>query len=449
MAKAEHRGGTPTRVQSQARSTATHIYTVAAEVWKSRKPADRLLAAHFRRHRKLGAQDRRLISETFFALFRWWGWLRQLARDETSMWQRDPKRAAESIEWQSMLLGAHLLDVTALHPVAAVWKQRVAERRRIPSYLECFGGLPLEKAVAGMRDVFALDLAVDQLLPDWISDELPDAPDGLQTAMQRRPPLWLRARTDIATAVAALEEEGISVEPHAHIPAALKLAPTRINLYELESYTRGLFEVQDLASQVIGLVCSPAPGQRWWDACAGAGGKTLQLAGLMHEKGLVLATDIRAYKLEDLRKRARRAKLSNIQAKPWNGRELPGKAESFHGVLVDAPCTCSGTWRRNPDARWTMSRKDIDEAVATQSEILERVAGAVRPKGALVYATCSLFPRENQAVVQTFLDSHPDFSLEAIPHPLNQTASNGMVTVWPMDGDCDAMFAARLRRTGG
>ena len=127
--------------------------------------------------------------------------------------------------------------------------------------------------------------------------------------------------------------------------------------------------------------------------------KSLQLASMMNEKGLVLATDIREYKLTDLRKRARRAHLSNIQAKPWDGKEIPGKPGSLHGVLVDAPCTCTGTWRRNPDARWTMKREEIAAAVATQSEILEAVIPALRQMGVLVYATCSLCDAENEGVV--------------------------------------------------
>ena len=150
---------------------------------------------------------------------------------------------------------------------------------------------------------------------------------------------------------------------------------------------------------------APKPGERWFDPCAGAGGKTLHIAQLMMRKGTVVAGDIREEKLNDLRLRARRAGFPNITAKAHNGGVWKGK-HLFDGILVDAPCSCSGVWRRNPGAQWKLTPEDLDDLSATQLKILENYAAALRTGGVMVYATCSLFDRENSAVVKEFLARH-------------------------------------------
>ena len=213
----------------------------------------------------------------------------------------------------------------------------------------------------------------------------------------------------------------------------------------LESYRKGLFEIQDLASQCVGLVCAPRPGSRWLDACAGAGGKTLQLAQLMKRKGNVTASDLRSYKLEDLRRRARRAGFPNITTK--ENIAASGKVKHpFDGVLIDAPCSCSGVWRRNPGAQWILSAEEINDIAVRQLEILETYAAAVRAGGVLVYATCSVFDIENVDVVRKFMDKHPEFKLDPFPNPLTGDIAPGMLRI---DGglyNCDTLFAARLRK---
>ncbi|HCH87370.1 MAG TPA: SAM-dependent methyltransferase, partial [Lentisphaeria bacterium] len=179
----------------------------------------------------------------------------------------------------------------------------------------------------------------------------------------------------------------------------------------------------------------------------GAGGKTLELADLMERTGTVVACDVRSYKLDDLRIRARRAGFPNIVTREWDGKPFKGKqAGGYDGVLVDAPCSCSGVWRRNPDGRWTLKPEDVEEAAALQQRILEAASTAVRSGGLLIYATCSLFPRENGGVVDAFLASHEEFALEPFEHPLTGEPCGGMLQVRSFDGDCDSMFVARLRR---
>ncbi|MFO7610035.1 MAG: RsmB/NOP family class I SAM-dependent RNA methyltransferase, partial [Candidatus Krumholzibacteriia bacterium] len=179
----------------------------------------------------------------------------------------------------------------------------------------------------------------------------------------------------------------------------------------------GRVDVQDLASQRIGQAVDAQPGQVVWDCCAGAGGKSLQLAALLEGKGAVHATDLYENKLKDLRKRARRAGWANLRAGLWDGDRLPDfgpevdRRGGFDRVLVDAPCSGSGTWRRHPDGRLRFAADQLPDLAAVQASLLETAAGAVRPGGLLVYATCSWFTAENEDVVAGFLAARPEFAL--------------------------------------
>ena len=171
----------------------------------------------------------------------------------------------------------------------------------------------------------------------------------------------------------------------------------------------------------------------------------------MQRKGTVVATDIREYKLEDLRKRARRAGFPNIQTRAWDGKGVrPQHRERFDGVLVDAPCSCSGVWRRNPDGVWTLNPQEVAETAQLQTRILEAAAPGVKPGGVLIYATCSVFKEENREQAAAFLARHPEFVPERFPHPLTgELTTDGMLQITPADADCDAMFVARMRKLKG
>jgi 16S rRNA (cytosine967-C5)-methyltransferase len=312
----------------------------------------------------------------------------------------------------------------------------------------------LEQKSSAFRRLFGHGRDIGQplvadLLPEWAAPEIacPRPPAELIAWLQRRPPLWLRAQQPDAEAVAR-ELAAAGLEPVRHGSAlwAMQVGHPRVNLYTLAAYRDGRVEVQDLASQLVGTLCAPQAGQRWWDACAGGGGKSLLLAQLMGRRGTVVATDIREHKLENLKMRSRRAGFPNIQPRAWDGKALPRDRATFDGVLVDAPCTCSGTWRRNPAARWSLRRGEMAEMAALQRELLRKAASGVKPGGVLVYATCSFFRRENEDVAAAFLADRTDFKPDAFAHPLTGAATAGAVQIWPWDGDCDAMFIARFRR---
>jgi 16S rRNA (cytosine967-C5)-methyltransferase len=194
----------------------------------------------------------------------------------------------------------------------------------------------------------------------------------------------------------------------------------------------------------VALACDPKPGQTWWDACAGEGGKALHLADLMENRGLIWATDRSPRRLERLRERFARAERFNVRTAHWDDAARRPTRVAFDGILVDAPCSGVGTWQRNPHARWTCSPADVAELAAVQRRLLDQVAPALKPGGRLVYAVCTLTRSETESVVEGFGASHP----ELVPVPpfaasgVNDTAllrvirphelgSNGMaVAAW-------------------
>lgn len=245
----------------------------------------------------------------------------------------------------------------------------------------------------------------DQQLQDFIEQQT------------RMPPLWLRpgAAQAAEQLVAELVGEGVkaALSPDGHIYASGGKGITTTQVYQ-----QGLVEIQDLASQQIAEAVAVKPGQKVWDSCAGAGGKSLAIAARMANKGVLVATDLYDYKLDELKRRAKRADMFNIRTFTWNGAEplrLPkevAQQQGFDWVLVDAPCSSSGTWRRNPDARWRFDPTDTNELVAIQQQILIQAAPAVRLGGHLVYATCSWQLAENEAQISWFLRQCPQFLLQ-------------------------------------
>ncbi len=428
------------------------LEAVLRPVLQEGRPADRILAAHFRRHREYGGRDRRFISETVFATLRWWGWLRRLeCCPETRL--LDNEQDVPQQDLARLALSAVLLDNQDLRP--ELWETFCHMAATAPARVESIRvkNTPTER-LKGLWTLFATPVKSPpqwrELLPAWVLPEVTVTSqyDRLIDYLQRRPPLWLRCRPNAVRPVVAelTAKTGIAPHPHSTIPSALRVRHSRVSLYETEGYRRGQYEVQDLASQAAGMVCAPRPGDRWWDACAGGGGKTLLLAEMMERKGTVVASDIREYKLQDLRRRARRAQLPNVETKPWDGKSVRSRKANFDGVLVDAPCTCSGTWRRNPDGRWTTRPEEPAEMAALQLDILKAAATAVKPGGTLVYITCSMFGVENEGVVSAFNEQTDQFELQSFAHPLTGDRCRGMLAIRPWEGDCDILFAARWRK---
>ena len=438
----------PKKFRSQMKSCGNAARAVLEAMFTTGKPADRTLSNFFRENRPLGSRDRKFISEAVYALLRNWGILRKFLPAERREELEGGRIRIGRAELDALIFAALYLEGIDLPAADAIANElRLSWPKPDPAAESQF----LARAEA-LAKVFGVAVAFQEsdLVPDWVPPMLPAGfdPDRFIADLRRRPPMWLRVQvSDRDRLIAELRECGSSVHTHERVENAIAVENPKVNLFTLESFRRGEFEVQDLASQCIGLVAAPKPGERWLDACAGAGGKTLELADLMHRTGTVVACDVRSYKLDDLRIRARRAGFPNIVTRAWDGKPFHGKQEgAFDGVLVDAPCSCSGVWRRNPDGRWTLKPEDVEEAAALQSRILEAASTAVRPGGVLIYATCSLFSRENGEVVAAFLEKNDDFTLEPFGHPLTGEPCDGMLQLHSFDGDCDSMFAARMRR---
>ena len=439
------------RLRNQANSYARIIYILNRDIRVSGKPADRVLRSFFRKNKKFGASDRRVISDTVYKIFRWWGWLRLIPDSEEQLWRSVPEATLSNKRWLSILLAAHVLESTELHPVVVYWKELLRKRLSRPHFIEGLHGKPLAYRADYLGKLFKISKPdCNMLVPLWFMGELERAKADIPNVidfMQRRPPLWIRSQTQ---AISVLKKEfksnGLDIRQSKSLLNAFRLENPRVNLYELPGFQSGKFEVQDIASQVIGIVCDARPGQRWWDVCAGAGGKTLQLASLMKNKGSILATDIRSWKYADLKRRARRSRFFNITTKNWDGNGIPVRTPNFDGVLVDAPCSGTGTWRRNPDGRWSVTRENLYTFPDLQYRILANAAKAVRRGGLLIYATCSICACEDEDVIHHFLNSNSGFSLEELAHPLTGEKVNGIVRVWPQMADSDAIFVAKMRK---
>ena len=213
----------------------------------------------------------------------------------------------------------------------------------------------------------------------------------------------------------------------------------------------GAAEIQDAGSQLVALLVDAKPGQRVVDFCAGAGGKTLAISAQMKNKGRIVACDVLANRLKRGAERFRRAGLHNIDLRPLKNENDPWikrHRNSFDRVLVDAPCSGTGTWRRNPDARWNALGPGLEKLVPLQASILASAARLVKPGGRLIYATCSMLPIENEKQIETFLAAHPDF------RPLNYTdvlegiAPNPgpYLMLTPAQHETDGFFAAVMER---
>jgi len=218
------------------------------------------------------------------------------------------------------------------------------------------------------------------------------------------------------------------------------------DLFRTREFHAGELELQDINSQIVSLVCAPKPGETWWDACAGEGGKLLHLSDLMQNKGLIWASDRTEWRLKRLKIRASRSKAFNYRSVLWDGGAKPPMKTKFDGALVDAPCSGVGTWQRNPHARWTTTAEDVAELAAVQKRMLRTVAGSIKPGGRLIYSVCTLTKAETSDVALEFDKAFPEFVREPIVNPLKpEAAPTNELCLWPADGG-NGMFIVAWRR---
>jgi len=285
---------------------------------------------------------------------------------------------------------------------------------------------------------------ISRAIPDWTREQVEPTLEWVR-ALQSEPVLWLRTQPGEGKAVAS--KVGNCRHFGAGALADILKYNGREDLFRHPAFQEGAFELQDISSQAVGLVCAPNPGQTWWDACAGEGGKLLHLSALMENKGLIWATDRAAWRLDKLKRRAARARAFNYRSRLCDGgQNLPTKTR-FDGVLVDAPCSGIGTWQRNPHARWTTTPEDVSELAEAQKRLLRHVAPAVKPGGKLLYAVCSLARSETVEVVETFAAEHPSFELIPLANPLAPDLPPSLqLWLWPQQFGGNGMFVAAWSR---
>ncbi|MBA3814099.1 MAG: RsmB/NOP family class I SAM-dependent RNA methyltransferase [Alphaproteobacteria bacterium] len=405
----------------------------------AKKPLDRVSHGYFKTRRYIGSKDRQAISAHVYGIMR--------------------HRA--SCDWWALERG---LSPLLMEPINAA-------RIRLLSYLWIHEKMK--------RETFGILFSGEQYAPEKLSDKecsifekLPELqakspwiegefPEWLYPFLKRRfgenltaemaafleqAPLDLRVNTLKATredALKSLERAGLEVLPSSLSPWGLR-SEERENITQTKAFQEGHVEVQDEGSQLIANLMDVLPGQSILDLCAGAGGKTLALAALLENKGRVVATDVAEWRLKRAKERMKRAGAFNVELRAITGfhdKWLKRQKERFDRVLIDAPCSGTGTWRRNPDQKWNITEKDIKELCVIQASLLEGAAPLVKRGGYLVYATCSLLLEENQDIAASFLETNPEFTLA--PCGLDGAS---FLSLSPLQNGTDGFFAAKFVR---
>ena len=356
---------------------------ILGELERTNQPVDRHLRDWGRAHRFAGSKDRAAIGERIYAIQRKRAWLAWRMGDNTP---------------RSLVIGS-LLDEGDIEPLFSGGGYG-------PSVLT-----EAERAIIATPPKEEPPLHVRGEYPAFLQDELQRAFGNVlldeMSAFQSRAPADLRVNTLKTTrddVLTALRSEGYDANETPFSPLGVRIASGEAKLGRSALFESGAFEFQDEAAQIAALLCGAKPGMRVLDLAAGAGGKSLALAAIMRNEGEIVATDIRFDALIELERRAARAGATIIRtAKDFQG--------AFDIVLVDAPCSGTGTWRRQPELRWRLTQERITEVMATQDALLMQAAAHVKPGGRLVYATCSILPCENEDRVAAFLDSHREFAL--------------------------------------
>jgi 16S rRNA (cytosine967-C5)-methyltransferase len=397
------------------------------------RPSDGLISAYFRERRYIGSKDRQAIAGMVYDI------LRHQARFQ---WWQTYLKAQHTIEYSRAAAMLHQVLVAGKAPAetAALFNGD----KFAPSPLN-----PVEQAFLGELKGRTLqhpqmDDATAHECPPWAYEKLQavfgDRLKAELAAMLAPAPLDLRVNVLKATrdeALKKLRAEAIEAEATALSPLGIRVTG-RPALAQTRAFQNGYVEIQDEGSQMVAFMLDVKPGMSVVDFCAGAGGKTLALAAAMNNKGRVVACDVLEKRLSRARERFTRAGLHNIELHPLKNEHDPWVKRNtgkYDRVLVDAPCSGTGTWRRNPDARWKNLGPALDELVPLQQSILASAARLVKYDGRLVYATCSLLPDENRMQVDAFLASHPEFA---------RVTDDMLLT--PAQHGTDGFFAALLER---
>ncbi len=382
-------------------------------IFRENRHADKIIEQALKQNPKAGSRDRAFIAETTYEVVRYYRLysesLGKTPRSEADFWE---------------IIGIHLLKNGTPLPD---WREFKTLKTNVLNE-------KLEQA-AQVR-------TLRESIPDWLDElgsrELGSLWDETLSALNRPAQVVLRAnrlKTDRAALQKALLEEGVETKFIGNEDALLLVR--RQNVFQSKAFKSGLFEMQDFSSQQVALMLAPEPGMRVVDACAGGGGKTLHLAALMQNRGSLIALDTHAWKLDELRHRARRAGAGNIETRPIESRKTVKRLyNSADRLLLDVPCSGLGVLRRNPDAKWKLTPESIENLRVVQQDILQSYSPIMKPGGRMVYATCSILPSENQEQVEKFLASEAGKNFKLLEEK----------QILPQDQGFDGFYIALLKR---
>ncbi len=357
------------------------------EILVNRAHADKAIERIFKHNPQWGSRDRRFVAEGVYDIVRNFRLYSELAETQNNFWF-----------------------------ITSVWL--VIKQIEIPEWTE-FKHVNASY-ILDRKEKLKNNLAISESYPDWLwqlgSEELgEDIWIKEAVAMNKQAEVFLRAntlKTNRRDLRESLAKEKIATEEITETSNTLKLVK-RENIFQSKLFKEGWFEVQDLGSQTISEFLNPKPGEFVIDACAGAGGKTLHLAALMANKGKIVSLDIEAWKLETLKKRAKRAGAFNIEVRTINedGSTINALGNKADKLLLDVPCSGLGVLKRNPDAKWKLSNESIEQIKMKQVGILSKYCTMLKSNGQMVYSTCSILPSENQEQIEKFLYQNNNFQL--------------------------------------
>jgi 16S rRNA (cytosine967-C5)-methyltransferase len=407
------------------------------------RPGDEVVTAYFRSRRYIGSKDRRAIAERVFAIER--------RRARLDWWTGgDDKRAR-------VIADLALSDGLTTDGIAALF----SGEHYSPAPLTPEEEVLVQRLAGNAIETDEMPLGVRLETPDWLAEKLQAAwgeNTALEMAALNQPaPLDLRVNTlkgKRDDAIARLAEDDITAQPTPLSPIGLRVE-SRANVMASRAYKDGLVEIQDEASQIAALLTGTKADRLTVDLCAGAGGKTLALAAMMKDGGPLIACDNEPRRFSRMNPRLQRAGVTNVTRKLIKNLDDPfleSLLERGERVLVDAPCSGAGAWRRNPNARWKLTPERLDQLIAEQRRILAAAAKIVKPGGRLIYVTCSVLTEENKAQADLFLDSEPQFRALAIADvwkatvggtaPQPESGTGTYLSLTPARNGTDGFFVA-------
>jgi 16S rRNA (cytosine967-C5)-methyltransferase len=413
------------------------VIEIYEKIGAAKIPMDGVVGDYMRQRRYIGAKDRADIAERTYSVMRAWRrltwWLERAGAEITPrnllIANTILAEGASEQKMKDFFDGSKFAPAELDNDEIALFERLKGKSLDDPDMPEGVRVECPEEYEAELRDYFGADFAAEL------------------KAMQNSATLDMRANVFVAPrekVKESLAKDGVKTDETPYSPWGLR-ARDKAYLSKTKAFSKGLVEIQDEGSQLIAHVCGAQRGMQVLDFCAGGGGKTLALAAAMERKGRIVAMDNDERRLQKGKERFRKAQVADIiEVRPMSDERhrkwLRRQKETFDIVLLDVPCTGTGTWRRNPDKRWKLYGPDLNELVKTQTDILDKAAGCVKPGGKLVYATCSILPAENENQVEAFLQRHPEYEVQ----PVDEKLGNPYMRLTPLRHNTDGFFAAVL-----